>query len=197
MTATSVGAHALPDRAGRGVLEPTARVVGAALAVVLGVLAVLHAATIRGLEASASGWITHRTTGLEVFVAPERATFYWGIGSPETFGLRVTPECSSAYVVGPLLCLFGGLLLLRRLSTRRVLVGLAAGLGVVVLTNLFRVGLIALAVDTWGRGAAFWWSHVVVGSLIAIVGNIAGIALAISVAFGHRRRSWWPRRQRA
>ena len=160
-----------------------ARRLTATLLIFSGLAVVIGAKAVRSGEASVAAMLVGVVTRTDTAAWGEHGSFYWGLGSGDAHGLRITAECSSAYVAGPVLVVFGLLLLSRRLPLVRVLTGAAAGLAVVILVNMARIVLIADTVNRWSSDAAFWWSHIVVGSTLAVVGNIAALALALRTAF--------------
>ena len=182
----SMGARPAPGSGPRGPRRPTRWSLVALGLVALGLLIVVQAASVRSLEAELTAALAGVITRSETYVAQGYGAFFWNVGTPEVHGLRITPECSLAYVTGPFLIMGGVLLALGRLSPARVLVGLIVGLALMVILNTARILLIVTAVHLWGTGSALWWSHVVLGSLVALLGNAAAMAVAIRLAFANR-----------
>lgn len=158
----------------------------AGLLIVAGIAVVIRAQVVRAAEASLNaalmGWFTDGQT----YVWGDRGSFYWGMGSGHARGLQITSQCSIAYVAGPMLVIFGLLLLARRLPLQRVVLGVAVGVGLMFVINTARILLVAASLQLWDSEAAFWWAHVVLGSVIAVAGNIAALAIAIRIAFARR-----------
>lgn len=170
-----------------GHLRRAGRLVVALVLACVGVAVVAQAARVRALEASAAAAAVRLLLPTRTFVvATPDPAFYWDMGTGHAHGLRITAECSSAFVVGPLMAGFGVLLPLRRLAVRRVLLGVAAGVATVVAVNTSRMVMIAVSMHLWGSDAVFWWSHLVVGSVIAVLGNAFALGLAIRVSFSAR-----------
>ncbi len=94
---------------------------------------------------------------------------WFGLGTPGAFGLVITPDCSAALLLAPLLAAGVGLMIMPRLSISRVLTGLGCAAAILVTGNLVRVGVIALAVRADGIGAGYQLGHLVLGSIVSIV----------------------------
>jgi exosortase/archaeosortase family protein len=111
-------------------------------------------------------------------LAATQAPIIWfGLGHPHAFGLMITPDCSSGFLLVPL-CLLGiGLMIPSRLRTRRVAWGLAGAAAVLVFGNMTRIGVIAAAIRIAGPGFGYELGHLIIGSLISIV------CIAVSLIF--------------
>lgn len=176
--------HARPSiaaRLGRALLVLTLVGVGASM--------VLDAPLVRGAEASSSASVVGRITSSDTYVAPGTSSFYWLMGTSDARGLHITAECSIAYVVGPLLVLCGLLALLRRLPPHRMAAAATAGVVVIGCVNLLRISMVAVAITHFPSERAMWWWHVVIGSIVSLLGVGAGLALTTRVAFGGAARS--------
>lgn len=68
-----------------------------------------------------------------------------------------------------------------RISTLRWAVATVLGVGVVVLVNQLRLGLIAWATLTWGLNPGYAISHTFVGSALAVLGFACAIILMLIV----------------
>lgn len=158
------------------------RLIAAGLAV-LGVASVVFAERVRGFEATVAAVVVGASTRTDTYVWASRGSFYWGMGTDAARGLRITYECSLAYVSGPLLVIFAFLLLLKRLPELQVVAGAVAAVTFMLVVNTFRIWMIAMSVHIWDSETAFWWSHVVLGSLTAVVGNVTAMALGLRIAF--------------
>ncbi|MEZ5138342.1 MAG: exosortase/archaeosortase family protein [Acidimicrobiales bacterium] len=159
--------------------------------VALGAWLVVDAEAVRTVEATSSASVVGALTSSETYRAPGTSSFYWLMGTSEARGLRITSECSVAYVLGPLLAMCGLLSLLRRLPARRMVAAAAAGAALIACVNLLRISMVAVAVTRFPSDQAMWWWHVVIGSLVSLAGVGVGLALTTRVAFGGRGR---PRR---
>lgn len=180
-------------------LAPAPRRAGAVVRVALalallavGVLGVWNAGAIRTVEAESSASVMGALTSSETYVRRETASFYWLMGTADARGLRVTAECSVAYVIGPLVGLCGLLALLRRLPARRILAAALAGVSIIVGVNLVRIAMVAVAVTHFPSERAMWWWHVVIGSVVSLAGIGAGLASTVRIAFGGARASAAP-----
>lgn len=120
-------------------------------------------------------------------LAASRAPILWfGLGTSASYGLMITPDCSSALLIVPL-CGLGMLLLVpRRLAVNRVIRGLIVAATVMVGGNLLRIGIIAIAVRYGGLGAGYQLGHLILGSIVSIV--CIGIGLTLLTVILVRRR---------
>lgn len=162
------------------------RVAGALCLVALGVLMFWQQGWIRTEEATiASGWFG-AVLGGSVNASEDVVYFSWLNGA--AVGMRITAECTVALLTGPL-CLFGGAMLaFTRARWRRLLVGLAAGLVAVVVVNQIRMALIAISLQQWGM-PGYHVSHKFVGTVVALIGFVAGTLLMMRIATANERRS--------
>lgn len=172
-----------------GVLRTLGRWTFALALVVLGASLVVQAHDVRSAEALTSASVIGALTSSETYVAPGTSSFYWLMGTADVEGLRITTECSVAYVVGPLLMLCGLLATLRRLPLRRIAVAAAAGVALIACVNLLRISMVAMAVTHSSTDRAMWWWHVVIGSIVSLLGVGLGLGTTIRVAFGGGRRA--------
>jgi exosortase/archaeosortase family protein len=140
----------------------------------------------RELETAISAAIAGLITGTKTTELLSAHSFYWALGTPRAFGLIIQSDCSSSWLVGPLLVIAGLLAMARRFRAGRVMT--AAVLAVVLLftTNLLRIAIIVWATNRYGYQHGFWWSHVVVGSLFTVVGSLAALAVLLRVSVGGR-----------
>ena len=100
--------------------------------------------------------------------APSAPIIWFGLGSPGSFGLVVTPDCSAA-LIAPLCVLGIALLIPRKLALNRVMKALTVAALVLVAGNLIRIGVIVLAIRVAGIGNGYQVGHLVLGSLISII----------------------------
>jgi exosortase/archaeosortase family protein len=142
----------------------------------------------RELEARATAEVYQLFTPV---LAATRAPIIWfGLGRSGAFGLEITPDCSSALLIVPL-CGLGMLLMIpRRLPVSRVAAALAAAALVLVIGNLVRIGVIALAVRLDGVGTGYQIGHLILGSIVSIV--CIAVALILLVAIVTSRRGMEP-----
>lgn len=166
------------DRGRTAVRAPIAMALVAA-----GTAVLLSADRIRGEEAALAAVLARAVTSGATASDRVQATFFFGLGTPFAAGLRVTPECSIAYIAGPLLVALGVLTLLRRLDLKAVLGAALLSLSFLVVTNLARMAFIAWSVYHFGRTTGYWWSHLVIGSVFSVVTIAVSLALAVRTAF--------------
>jgi exosortase/archaeosortase family protein len=130
---------------------------------------------VRRLEADAAAHLYNLVTPTEA--ASSSPVIWFGPGTPDAFGLVITPDCSSALLIAPLCAL--GMVLIRphHPRVRRAAKALAAASAVMVAGNLIRIGVIALVIRVDGIGAGYQVGQLVLGSLISVVCIALSLAL--------------------
>jgi LPXTG-motif cell wall-anchored protein len=97
------------------------------------------------------------------------------------WAFALTSECTASQLLGALLIGGAPLLLVRRLSVRRVTTALGLAALVLVVVNLIRLTAIGVAIHTWGH-RGFDVSHTYLGSLLTFVGTcLAGVVFALAL----------------
>lgn len=133
----------------------------------------------REMEVRLSGVILQLLTSEGVFVAGEREAVYFGLSGPSPLGLRMTPECSSLYMLLPLLLVTAVLAWLRKGRGRRLLVSLGIACVAVILVNQLRVLTIVGLVDWLGTDRGYYWGHTLLGSLVSVIGGAVALVLFV------------------
>lgn len=141
-----------------------------------GVVVMLNHTLLRTFETIAASVLADGVTPGDMYVAPGGQSFFWAAATPTMHGLNVTVECTSAFLLGPLLILAGLILMSGRFGVARSLTATAIAAAMLFLANQGRLVLIAWATARWGVGDGYQWSHTVGGSVV--VG--AGVALALT-----------------
>jgi exosortase/archaeosortase family protein len=136
----------------------------------------------RTAEIGLAGLLVRATSSFGVHVAGDRQTIYFGLGSDAPFGLRMTPECTSAFLVLPLLLVGVAMILLRPVITRRVLAALAIAGVVVIVVNQLRVLLLVGLIDWLGTDRGYYWGHTLWGSMVSVFGGAAALILFVWLA---------------
>ena len=144
----------------------------------LGALIVVRATQVRGLEAlTCEPLIAILTVGSHHTMAVGDVV-YFGLQSSAAVGLQITNECSTAVLIIPFLLIMGGVGLRPTVRVSRVVLATLAGIGMLLAVNVIRIGGIGWATYHWGTTDGYRWSHLVIGSLLAL----AGFALSVLVA---------------
>lgn len=186
---TVVAAGARPRYRTQTPQHRIARVVAALVGVGMiagGVLLMVYNVQVASVDTVVSSWLTQFVGIGGVLALPESQVLLWQIGTPDTFGLHVSAECTSAFLVGPGAILGGLLLVTGRFGVGRVVLAFLAASVVMVAANWTRLTLIAWATANWGLANGYQWSHTVVGSLIALFGVLLGIVSAVLVLVRNR-----------
>jgi exosortase/archaeosortase family protein len=165
------GRHGAPNENS----ERALRVVAAGVLCGTALSLLIYQYQFRHLEAVAAAHLYRLFTPV---LAASRAPILWfGLGTSASYGLVITPDCSSALLIVPL-CGLGMLLLIpRRLAVSRVIRGLIVAATVMVAGNLLRIGVIAVAVRYGGLGAGYQLGHLILGSIVSIVCIAIGLTL--------------------
>ncbi len=114
-----------------------------------------------------------------VHLAAHRQTVYFGLGSDRPFGLQMSPECTSAFLVLPLLVVGAVMIALRPRIAKRVLIALLiAGIAVVVVNQLRILTLVGL-IEWLGTDRGYYWGHTLLGSMVSVIGGAAALVLFV------------------
>lgn len=122
-----------------------------------------------------------------VYVAARRQSVYFGLGSETPFGLRMSPECTSAFLLLPLLLVGAVMIVLRPRITRQVLVALGLAVVALVIVNQLRVLLLVGLIDWLGSGRGYYLGHTLFGSLVSVFGGAAALVMFAWLATRSRR----------
>ena len=176
------GRHGAPQQSG----QRTLRVLAAGVLCGIALSLMIYQYQFRHLEAVVAAHIYRLFTPV---LAASRAPILWfGLGTSAAYGLEITPDCSSALLIVPL-CGLGMLLLIpRRLAVSRIARALIVAAVVLVGGNLLRIGIIAVAVRLGGLGAGYQLGHLILGSIVSIVGIAIALTL-LTVILVRRGRS--------
>jgi exosortase/archaeosortase family protein len=102
-------------------------------------------------------------------------------------GLQITAECTALILIAPLIVLAAVLLVFTRARAWRITVGLLLMWIIITAVNEARLALIGFSSSTWGIDLGYTISHTYVGSVIGILGFVAGLA-ALLITTGTVRR---------
>jgi exosortase/archaeosortase family protein len=139
----------------------------------------------RVFEVQVSGLILSVITTSGAYVASERETVYFGLSGDTPLGLRMTPECSSVFMLLPLLLVTAVMLYFRPKNAKRLFSSLVISAIVVVLVNQLRVLAIVGLVNWLGVDEGYYWGHTLLGSMVSVIGG--AVALVLVVWLGTRR----------
>lgn len=129
----------------------------------------------RTVEMILAGGLIRLFTSDGVYVATQRQTVYFGLGGDTPFGLRMSPECTSAFLLLPLLLVGAVMIALRPRIARRVLFALAVAGVAVVVVNQFRVLTLVGLVKWLGVDTGYYWGHTLLGSMVSVFGGAAAL----------------------
>lgn len=154
------------------------KMVAAVLAVTAAGLVVFHG-IYRTAEILLAGVVVRAATSSGVEVVGARQTIYFGLGSPIPFGLRMTPECTSAFLLVPLLLVGAVMVMLRPAVTRRVAVALLIAAAVVIAVNQLRVLTLVGLINWLGTERGYYWGHTFFGSMVSVFGGALALVLFV------------------
>ncbi len=149
----------------------------AVIAVAVGL--VLAERAYRVFEVQFAGAILRIITTSGVFVAGERETVYFGLSGDTPLGLRMTPECSSAFMLLPLLLVTAAMLYFRPRNAKRLFTSLAISAVVVILVNQMRILAIFGLVNWLGVDEGYYWGHTLLGSMVSVLGGAIALVLFV------------------
>ncbi|HEX4701127.1 MAG TPA: exosortase P [Pseudonocardiaceae bacterium] len=130
-------------------------------------------------EVSLAGVLLHLCTSSGVYVAAGQQTVYFGLGSDHPLGLTMTPECTSAFLLVPLIVVGALLIGLRPPIARRVLYSLGVAAVVLVVVNQLRVLTMAGLVSWLGTSNGYYWGHTMIGSVVSVFGGAIALVLFV------------------
>ncbi|MEQ0562961.1 exosortase P [Amycolatopsis sp. NEAU-NG30] len=144
-----------------------------------GAVLVLAERFYRELEVRLAGAILDVITTSGVYVAGDREAVYFGLGGTTPFGLRMTPECSSAFLLLPLLVVSMAMVYFRPSNARRIFFSLGISALVVVLVNQLRILTIVGLVHWFGTDEGYYWGHTLLGSMVSVFGGAVSLVLFV------------------
>lgn len=136
----------------------------------------------RTAEMMLAGGMIRLFTSDDVYVAAQRQTVYFGLGGPRPFGLRMSPECTSAFLLLPLLLVGTVMVVLRPRITRQVLGALGIAFVVLVVANQLRLLLLVGLVNWLGTDHGYYLGHTMLGSFVSVFGGAAALVLFVWLA---------------
>ncbi|WP_459708004.1 exosortase P [Actinophytocola sp. KF-1] len=156
-----------------------------ALAVVLLLVAVslvVWQRAYRTVEMTLAGGLIRLFTSDGVYVAEQRQSVYFGLGGDTPFGLRMSPECTSAFLLLPLFLVGAVMIVLRPRITRQVIGALGIAVVALILVNQLRLLMLVGLVNWMGTDRGYYLGHTMFGSLISVIGGAAALVLFVWLA---------------
>ncbi|MDQ3404224.1 MAG: exosortase P [Actinomycetota bacterium] len=135
--------------------------------------------TYRTAEMALASGILRLVTSSGVHLAPSRQTVYFGLGGDRPFGLQMSPECTSAFLVLPLLVVGAIMIALRPRIAGRVLGALAIATVAVIVVNQLRILTLVGLIDWLGTDRGYHWGHTLLGSMVSVIGGAAALVLFV------------------
>lgn len=133
----------------------------------------------RAAEAVLSSQVVAALANTHTAAVPSQAVLYFGLGTPDALGLKITPECTSAFLIAPLVAVAAVMVRLRPAITGRVLLALGVGSVLLVATNQLRITVVVWLVQWLGVDTGYYWGHTLMGSAVSVVGGAASLAMFV------------------
>jgi exosortase/archaeosortase family protein len=130
-------------------------------------------------EVSLAGTLLHLFSSSGVYVAAGQQTVYFGLGSARPLGLTMTPECTSAFLLVPLIVVGALLIGLRPRIANRVVLSLGVAAAVLIVVNQVRILTMAALVGWLGTDRGYYWGHTMVGSVVSVFGGAIALVLFV------------------
>jgi exosortase/archaeosortase family protein len=135
----------------------------------------------RAGEAALSSQVVAALAHTRTSAVPGQAVLYFGFGGDSVLGLKITPECTAAFLIAPLVAVAAVMVRLRPAVTRRVLGALGIGVLLLILTNQLRITVVVWLVQWLGPDTGYYWGHTLMGSAVSVVGGAISLAAFV----------WW------
>ncbi|WP_283137178.1 hypothetical protein [Rhizohabitans arisaemae] len=130
---------------------------------------------LRGLEAVIASDVVAVFASTETGYSASRAIVTFDNHTAVPMGLRITPECTSAFLVLPLLLISGLVVWLQRKVSLWPLLALVTATLLMLATNQVRILTVTLLIKGLGFDPGYYWGHTVVGSVISVLGIAASL----------------------
>jgi exosortase/archaeosortase family protein len=154
------------------------RTLAGGILIAAGALTMARQLDIRSFEANAfASWVNHAGPSFAP-VYPMASIVYIHSGPSSFQGLNITPECTSAFLIAPILLLAGAMALLaRRRSIPRIITAATIATAVLLTANQLRIAMIAEFIRRWGMGEGYPIAHRVLGSLLILFAVVLAYVL--------------------
>ncbi|TDV52237.1 exosortase P [Actinophytocola oryzae] len=142
----------------------------------------------RTVEMQLAGGLIKLFTSDGVYVAAARQTVYFGLIGEHPFGLRMSPECTSAFLLLPLLLIGAVMILLRPHIAKQVLGALGIATVVLIVVNQLRLLMLVGLINWLGTDQGYYLGHTLFGSFVSVFGGAAALVLFVWLATRSRRK---------
>lgn len=161
--------------------------VAAVVVAVAGVVLLVTESHVRQFEAHASALLL-RLTDVAHAAHPTGSSVIFTQGQ-HWVGFSIAAGCTAALLIAPFFFISAGLLLSRRVSIRRGMIGLLVVSVLVWLVNQLRLLLIGASMQLWGFRTGYDRSHVLAGGVLSTFGVAAGLGIFLMVIVRERHAS--------
>jgi len=125
--------------------------------------------------------------GVRTFTSPDLTSVVFRMGETRAFGLEISPECTSAFLIAPFALIGAAVRFGRRMKPGRVIFGVTLVSVLMVACNQLRVGMIAGLINAYGMDDGYRWGHLILGSLLSILFLALSAAVLLYVVASGRR----------
>jgi exosortase/archaeosortase family protein len=145
----------------------------------LAAAAIVCQASYRSAEIWVAGQLARLVSSHAVVIDAANQTYYFNVDTPRVVGLTMTPECTSAFLVLPLLLVAAAFALLRPTLARKVAVAVVVSAIAVIVVNQIRL-LTMIGLMNWlGNETGYYWGHTLLGSIVSIIGGAGALVLFV------------------
>ncbi|GLX95993.1 hypothetical protein Hesp01_39430 [Herbidospora sp. NBRC 101105] len=142
----------------------------------------------RGWEAVLASHVVAAVARTETAVNSVLAVMSFNEETGDAVGLRISPECTSGFLIVPLLGVTILILWLSRRTSVWPLVALAVAVVLLFATNQVRILALVVLIKGLGFDPGYYWGHTMVGSMISVFGiGAALVAYVLLTMRGVRR----------
>ncbi|GAA5198587.1 exosortase P [Rugosimonospora acidiphila] len=144
---------------------------------------------VSGIEADLAGRLVAATLHQHTLGLRDQAVVVLHAGNPKSIGLQITPQCTSAFLIAPMVLTGAALLWLRPRQYKRVLIGLAVTVVLLFATNQLRIVGLAALIDGVGFKTGYYWGHTILGSMVSVVGGGASLLTFVYWTMVHGQKA--------
>ncbi|SDI00826.1 exosortase/archaeosortase family protein [Sinosporangium album] len=140
---------------------------------------------LRGWEAYIASYVVAVAARTETGFNIVHAVVSFDRETGEAKGLQITPECTAAFLVIPLIVVTALIVWLRRKVSVWPMLALLAAVVLLALTDQARILTVVLLIKGLGFEPGYYWGHTMVGTVISVFG--IGCTLVVYTVLAVRR----------
>jgi exosortase/archaeosortase family protein len=136
----------------------------------------------RTIEMVLAGELIRLFSSDRVYLAAATQSVYFGLGGDRPFGLRMSPACTSAFLLLSLLLIGAVMIALRPATAKQVVVALGIATVLLILVNQLRMLMLVGLVNWMGTNRGYVLGHTMFGSLVSVFGGATTLVLFVWLA---------------